>query len=206
MSPVPGIPTVTPDKVYRLSPDRSIVFSSKDIRWRRVRMVATGMLAVLTLCLTVLVTLVFPARIGNSSEVLWTQRAPLATGVPHAGQYVVLSDELGGLRSNTRIFESLFREHSIVRIVAAPGDELTYQGEVVAVNGVRTNLQASIVSGERLSAQYLVFCEAGNCEREDAFTVPTPYVLGTVQYDPLQAEAERLQAEKEAAQRQARGE
>lgn len=202
MTTVPTSAPTPEERVFRLKPEKPLFLTEKEIRWRKARLLIGAIVAMITVVLVILVSFVFPARVYGQSGFTWTQRAPLAAGLPSVGNYVLLSDELGGLRSNTRIFESLARQHSIVRIAAVPGDELTYQGDTIAVNGVATDMKASITGGSRLSASYLVVCEVGNCKRGEVFTAPSPNVLGEVAYDPVKAQEDRLKAEQEATQTQ----
>lgn len=199
MTTVPTAAPLPEERIFKIRPDKPFFLTENEIRWRKGRLLIGAVVAFITIVLVFLVAFAFPARVDNYGFA-WTQRAPLTAGVPEAGQYVLLSDDVAGIRSNSRIFESLFRTHNIVRIVAVPGDELTYQGENVAVNGVATEFRAQISGGSRLSARYLVVCETGDCVRGEVFTAPSPNVLGIVSYDPVEEADKRLQQEREAAQ------
>lgn len=182
--------------VLRLMYDKPFFLDKKETAWRARRFWIGVALTVLTIIAVVLVSIVFPAKIAGTGYGAggWkvTMRSPITSGLPAAGDFVIASDSGAGLRSNTRIVESLFKSHDIVKIIAVPGDSLSYDGQAIAVNGNPTKYFAQIPSGGKLSAQYLVLCKAGNCQRDSIYTIPTKNVIGQVSWDEQAERAARI--------------
>lgn len=168
-----------PQAAFSLTFDEPLRLTPHGLRWRSVRLALASLVAVMTLLFVFMTAAAFPAKVAGGGWA-WTTRTPLAAGIPTQGETVLVSDTLAGLRANTRVFESIFRSHSVMKIVGVPGDRLEARDGILYVNGETTGYPGQVTGGQRLSAKYLVLCVSGKCTPGKVEMIPTTNVLGKV--------------------------